>query len=356
MRLHPRYVVLLVAAVLLVTGGGLALGQFRTAASSTVLDVYTGTVEVAHSGGDFADANDGQILGAGDRVRTGADGEALITFFDGSTLSLDPSSLVSIDELAVQRGGPISIVVMQSAGRTWSSVQKLVHPDSRYEVRTPALAATVRGTAFVVDLEDEDTHTVQTSEGLVRVQAQGRSVDVRAGTRSRVRRGTAPPDAEAAPVPPTRLRLTVQGGAVLGVIDQLGRVCGVGPQGRVQQQVLGCVATLSGDTETIDLARVRPGELRLALAAREAGGRYTLTATGLTRDNETLRVQRGGDLARGDVQVVRLSLDDQGGTLRGAEVGQPLRTNAVPTRTPVPSRSARPPAPGATRTPARPTR
>jgi len=337
MRMPRRALALLAAALLVIAG--LALTQFRSAASSTVLDVYAGTVEVAHRGGDFADADDGQVLGAGDRVRTGADGEALVMFFDGSTLALDPSTTVSIDELTAERSGALSIVVLQSAGRTWSSVQKLVHADSRYEVRTPALAATVRGTAFEVSVDDLDTHTVQTSEGLVRVQAQGRSVDVRAGTRSRVRRGSAPPDAETTPTPPTRIRLGVQGGALLGVIDAQGRVCGAGREGRVQQQILGCVATLSGDGETIELARVRPGELRLALAARDAGGRYTLTAAGLTRDNETFRVQRTGELARGEVHVVRLGLDDQNGALRGTEIGSLLRSGAFPTRTPAPTRA-----------------
>jgi hypothetical protein len=204
-----RYLALLAAAIV---AGGLALTQDRGAASATMLDVYTGTVEVAHAGADFADAVDGQVLGAGDRVRTGPDGEALITFFDGSTLALDPSSAVSLEELAAERSGSIAIVIAQTAGRTWSSVQKLAQADSRYEIRTPALAATVRGTAFEVDVEDEQTHTVQTAEGLVRVQAQGRAGDTpaprRAGRRGprpgrragpRVRRGPRGPDPAADP-------------------------------------------------------------------------------------------------------------------------------------------------------------
>jgi hypothetical protein len=118
-------------------------------------------------------------------------------------------------------------------------------------------------------------------------------------------------------------------------------VCGAGREGRIQQQILGCVATLADDTETLDLARVRLGEVRLVLAARGSGGRYTLTASGLTRESESFRTQRGGELARGEVHVVRLSLAEQNGALRGTEVGQLQRTGAFPTRTPAPLRAAR---------------
>ena len=68
----------------------LVLTQERAVAASMVLSTLDGTADVARGTGGFARAGDGQVLLAGDRVRTSEQGHAIVTFFDGSTVEIEP--------------------------------------------------------------------------------------------------------------------------------------------------------------------------------------------------------------------------------------------------------------------------
>ena len=120
-----------VPAILIVTGG-------RSAASSSVVTILAGSASVAHRGATFGPAVDGELVTAGDRVQTAPASHAVITFFDGSTLELEPDTTVTVEELSSANDGAIAIRISQSIGRTWSSVHKLVSSNSRYEVKTPS--------------------------------------------------------------------------------------------------------------------------------------------------------------------------------------------------------------------------
>ncbi len=85
-------VLLVVPAVLIVTGG-------RSAASSSTVTLLAGSASVARGGGAFRPAVDGELVTAGDRVQTAAASHAVITFFDGSTLELEPDTTVTVEEL-----------------------------------------------------------------------------------------------------------------------------------------------------------------------------------------------------------------------------------------------------------------
>lgn len=87
----------LTVAVVLVLGltGAFALGgafgpSGRALGSSTSLTIIAPTVEVRHGSGSFAPAIDGEVIEAGDAVRTGPEGRAVLTYFDGSTVEIEP--------------------------------------------------------------------------------------------------------------------------------------------------------------------------------------------------------------------------------------------------------------------------
>ena len=141
-------------------GGTTALGAVTT------LTVLSGEVTVKHVDADaFVLATDGEVIAAGDTVRTGADARALITYFEGSSVTLEPDTALVVEAAEVRGGGTI-VLMTQLFGRTWHVVTKLVNGQSRYDVDTPASTASVRGTRFLVDVTVEET-TISTAEGKV---------------------------------------------------------------------------------------------------------------------------------------------------------------------------------------------
>jgi len=161
---------LCVATSLDVSGAPVA-AQVRAPAQSAqraaaVLTVISGDVLMRSAGADFSAATDGAVLYVGSTIRTSADARAIITLFEGSTVELEPASDITIEE-ATRRSGSTIIELAQSLGRSWHVVTHLTTADSRYEVKTPAATASVRGTAFEIVVDDNLTTTVTTTEGRV---------------------------------------------------------------------------------------------------------------------------------------------------------------------------------------------
>src|SRR2546428_9469282 len=149
--------------------GGAGGGAQALAGSATIRAVG-GAVRVRRVPGDATAATDGDLLAAGDSIETAADGRAVVTFFEGSTVEIEPSSTLSVDTLSVEADGGTVVLMTQAVGRTWHVVTKLLTGSSRYEVRTPASTASVRGTEFEVQVDTsggEPVATVVTTEGRV---------------------------------------------------------------------------------------------------------------------------------------------------------------------------------------------
>ena len=167
-------------------GGGLSI------ANAATLTVLHGQVDAQKSGGDFTPALDGDLLTGGDVVRANAAGNAVVTFFEGSTLTVQSGSQVRVASLTKTSDGGIQVSIEQTLGRTWASVQKL-GSSSKFEIKTPTSTAAVRGTAFETIVETVNgvtTTTIKTTEGEVVVQAvSGGSTTVGAGQEVQVQQG-----------------------------------------------------------------------------------------------------------------------------------------------------------------------
>ncbi|MBI4329727.1 MAG: FecR domain-containing protein, partial [Chloroflexi bacterium] len=131
-------------------------------------------------------------LVAGTGVRTSNASGAQLTFFDGSTLTLDPNTNIEIVQIDSDGRQADTILLKQWIGRTWSRVAKMLDPGSRYEIQTPTALAVVRGTLFSTEVDDAQRTRVQTSEGLVSVLAQSKEVYVPAGQETTVEPGLPP--------------------------------------------------------------------------------------------------------------------------------------------------------------------
>lgn len=247
---------LFVVLLLIVAGVGAFLyfprgGTSTSAQNAATLAILNTAIEGSRAGSAFSPALDGELYATGDLVRANVDGRAVLTFFDGSSLSVDPGSQVKVVALNRVADEGIQVTIEQSLGRSWQSVQKLRTPDSRYEVRTPSTSAIVRGTGFltlVQQLTSGGTQTTyQVDEGNLQVNATaGGSVNVPAGMQVTIAEGAQAP-ASATPIPPSP-RLEINGTAGLGflLVAPTGQSCG--PTGN-KAEVFGCV--VSADKVTI---------------------------------------------------------------------------------------------------------
>jgi len=223
-------------------GGNLSIA---TAATLTVLH---GQVDAQKTGADFAPAFDGDLLTGGDVVRADAAGNAVVTFFDGSTLTVESGSQVKVASLTKTSSGGIQVAIEQTLGRTWASVQKL-GSDSTFQIKTPTSTAAVRGTAFETVVETVNgviATTIRTIEGQVVVQAtSGGQTTVGPGEEVQVPQGAQAPANPTPQAPSPRLRFTPSANVGFTVIDPRGLQCST-----TVRQIPGC--NFNGAVVTID--------------------------------------------------------------------------------------------------------
>jgi len=323
--------------------------------AAAVLTVISGDVQTRFGSSGFASATDGAVLYVGSTVRTSADARAVITLFEGSTVELEPASDITIEE-ATTRSSSTIVQLAQSVGRSWHVVTHLTTADSRYEVRTPAATASVRGTAFEVVVEDGlsgPTTTVTTTEGRVATaDAAGSSeVLVSAGQMTAVRASTAPEEPRSAPDAQRVVSVAVMSESSL-VVDPLGRANGF-KDGKVFAQTPGAQVRMQDGTIVVTLPNVPDG----VFATTVAGGAPTTVSTTVTDKGEepvtvssaveassastTSRVElhRGNDKPR-----VRSLTPDESQKLSDAQSGPKTKVRATTTPTPgaaVPTQTSR---------------
>ena len=162
-------------------------------ASQCTLSMVGGDTEVLATGDDeWQPGMEGMPLDKGMRVRTAPESQALLTFFEGTTIALEPGTDVEIKQVECGSDQAITIVIKQWFGKTISRVVKMIDPGSHYEIQTPSAVAIVRGTQFVTTVDAAGSTTVNTTEGLVSVVAQGEEVYVPIGQQTTVENGKAP--------------------------------------------------------------------------------------------------------------------------------------------------------------------
>lgn len=300
-------------ALLLVFGGGV---QAPRAEASSTLTVFSGAVEVEREGA-WVSLPDGAGIQTGTRLRTDANGRALLTFADGSTVVLDPSSEVVIEVATV--AGPRQILLRQESGRLLHQVVPDDRPGASFAVRTASATISAQGTVFETAIADGEM-AVSTAEGLVEVAAGTQRLAVAPGEAASVvgevvralpagARGTA------------SVALVIDAPFAASVIGPEGRATGALPSGIVYQQIPGAFSSspVTG-TQRIQFAGVRPGEYTLLLRRTAEGGGELRLSAGETEQ----AVEVGED--DGDVLALRLVITSAGGSVRVQPVEIPAAT------------------------------
>jgi hypothetical protein len=144
-----------------------ATTSFKTPGNPTTISTVKGDVSVLKAGtSTWTAAAPGMSLEENDRIRTGPGSNAIITFFEGSTIELSPDTEIGVSELGIAEAGNSTLIkLQQEIGTTRSRVEKLVDPASNYEIETPAGAAVVRGSVGDVKVDKDGTTTITNIEG-----------------------------------------------------------------------------------------------------------------------------------------------------------------------------------------------
>jgi hypothetical protein len=273
-------------------GGGFGGRAF---AAATTVTIISGDIQVRHgASASFVSATDGEVLVSGDTLRTGDDARAVLTYFEGSTVSIEPNSELTIENASSLSDGSTIVVMQQNFGRTWHVVTKLITGNSKYEVKTPASTASVRGTAFQVDSDGERT-IVTTTEGTVvdRVadpDHRGQAVDVPvpAGKTHEQKKNARPAPAANAPRPERTVTVTLGDQSSL-VIDAQGRANGIDKNGKKHLETPGAQLTKTNDGKLqIVLPNVSDGRLE-ARVRKADGGEVDMQTTVDERGKEPVK-------------------------------------------------------------------
>ena len=171
----------------------------------TVVSIVVGKVLLMRVGETtWAAVSVGTTLEPGDRIKTGAGSNAVITFFEGSTIELEAGTEIAVNELNIAEGtGSTTIKLWQHIGKTRSRVEKLVDPASRYEVETPAGAAVVRGSVGVTEVDEVGNMWLYVEEGEWWLCAQGECLKLGSGEGGSVMVGQPPSRGLRGRPPPT---------------------------------------------------------------------------------------------------------------------------------------------------------
>ncbi|MEK7285349.1 MAG: FecR domain-containing protein, partial [Chloroflexota bacterium] len=327
--------------------GTVALG------ASTTLTIIAGEVSIGDGSGTFAPARDGDVLQAGMVVRTGPASYAILTYFEGSSVSLEPETELVIEALQANPDGSTIVGMRQRIGKTWHAVAKLLRADSKYEVRTPTGVASVRGTAFEVDVVHDERgeviSIVTTAEGAVATAKEPTpdvprppEVIVPAGFQATVRTTEPIEPPQRAPEPQRKVTVTVEAESSI-VIDSVGRANGI-RDGKVVLQTPGAKVEKVNGKLVVTLPRIPDGKVTTVVDRASAPEvRITTTVTELGKGESTVTERvPAPDITR-VVTGVELKRQEQGGPTELRRLGESEKRDAPAPKLPEPPKPPEPP-------------
>jgi len=307
------------AAALSMASTAWAVGE-----TAATLSVLSAPVERIAPGSRAERAGSGMDLAEGDRVRTGPGGAALITFLDGSTLTVLADSDVTVKQ-APTRADRNGIRVLIHVGRVWArAVQALGRSSITLESNEYAAAA---HDGLIGAERVGETFTCWTRRGELRLTERGGQADVvlAPGQRARARLGlatTAEPFVPAASI----VEISTSGPVVpLLRIPESGQAAGFTAPGAEVNQVFGALTSGRGNTWRVEVPGGQPGAYTLVLTGT-GDGPFTVKITGRYAGFAAYREEISGTIRR-DEQVAarivqRVSGDDpMSARVRGAQVG-----------------------------------
>ncbi|MDP1579656.1 MAG: FecR domain-containing protein [Candidatus Didemnitutus sp.] len=170
-------------AVALALGIGAVISSAQTQAGAIKAVQLVGSVSVKSADGKSRQITEGQALIESDVVSTGTNSSVVLVFMNGSSVKLEETSRLAIEEFKMDPLADDIAVAQLTAEPTLSKTRlslafgemvgnvKKLNSNSLYDIKTPAGAAGIRGTTFRIVLRFDATGQIEfqlsTAEGLV---------------------------------------------------------------------------------------------------------------------------------------------------------------------------------------------
>ncbi|MCI0546759.1 MAG: hypothetical protein L0027_05695 [Candidatus Rokubacteria bacterium] len=271
-------------------------------ATAATLTVLGGRVEHGTGAGPASPARSGANLAEGDRVVTGPDGRALITFLDGSTVTVEPGSQVVVRQAAVGSADRSSIRILIAAGTVWARLARWLGGRATLTLESNAYAATAHDGLIGAQSRPDGGFVCWTRAGTLELaeQGAGRAAAVLApGQKATVASGGAPVT-EPFAVHQSALEVTVTGAvAPLVLMPDRTRVAGFVAPGIEVNQVFGSLTATREGARLIEVPAGAPGPYLVVLDGLD-GGPFTLAVTGRFQGQPAYRHEASGHIQRGE--------------------------------------------------------
>ncbi|MFC1861419.1 FecR domain-containing protein [Chloroflexota bacterium] len=231
------------------------------------LSILSGSVEWKSEDSDeWTLGINGTVLNAGGYVGTDDLSHALLTFFDGSTIKLEPKSTVEIVEVDYDRQHNTRIEVRQLGGVIWNYIEAPLAGELLYRVYTPSAEVTALGTSFTVDVSESGSTKVVAIDGSVGVRAQGREIQLLPNQETSVDVGSVPVMPSMHAKEQDKLLITLDLPSVCSVKDPSGSSTGYLPSGVSFNQIKESQLELSDDgKQLISVSNPKRGEYLLTI-------------------------------------------------------------------------------------------
>jgi hypothetical protein len=275
-----------------------------TAATLTVL---SGDVShVTASGREPRRVVQGVDLAEGERVVTRASGRALITFLDGTTVTVEPGSDVTVRRIDVQNPQATSIRLLASVGTIWARIASVVGARSTVSVESSNYVATANEGLIGAQQKSDTTFVCWTRAGTLRVEDRtGLTVAVlEPGQKTTVWMGR-PPLTERFSVNDSVLEVRARGALPLVVMPNDATVAGFVPPGVDVNQVFGSLTTLDGGLRLVEVPAGRAGTYTLVLSGTDDGA-FTVSVAARVHDASVQRHEVTGRIRSGERLAVTI--------------------------------------------------
>jgi hypothetical protein len=264
---------------------------------------------------------DDVVLHVGDQVQT-LDGRVTIGLADGSTIRLEPRSVLVFDRMTqFGKSGMVDTRLRLERGSLGTQVQPLSQDGSRFQIETPSAVAAVRGTAFRLSTEPDLTR-LEVTEGQVafgntrQQQLVNAGFAAELGRSGTIRRMALPPAPQLAAVPANvdELPVKVSWQRLPGVagyrINLINRDSGAWLASQQTTALSRALGNLDNGNYTLEVAAVSPGDL----TGQSATADFSI---GLQAKPAVLELP-SADASLGEDELLQFSWSFQG----ASEVGQ----------------------------------
>jgi hypothetical protein len=291
------------AALLLVApASGFAQPQAPTVSTAATLTVLGGPVELQRGDGGQAAVASGTSLAVGDRVLTGPSSRALITFLDGTTVTVEPRSQVTVREMDVGGRERSRIEILITAGTVWARIANLLSGRGTVSLGSNTRAAIAHDGLIGAEQRRDGSFVCWTRAGTVQlVDAAGTpQILLDPGRKATIPARGDPVTAEFS-VHRSMLEITARGPVwPLVVMPDEVRLAGFVPPGIEVNQVFGSLTARGADqTWTVEVPAGLPGPYEVFLTGL-ADGPFVVTVTGRVGGRAVYGRKWTGSIARGE--------------------------------------------------------